>query len=216
MTFEIISTGSQGNAVLIQDRILIDCGVPLKALGPYAKRIQLVLLTHIHSDHFKPRTVRALASERPTLRWGCCDWMVQPLAEAGVDKRRIDVLTPGRTYHYDGLADITPEEVPHNVPNCGYRIQSGGERLFYVTDTGTLDGIEARNYDLYLIEANHTRAEIEARIAEKLAAGRFAYEYAAAQNHLSQEQAMDWLAENMGPLSRYQFLHQHQEVKHAQ
>lgn len=216
MIYKIISTGSQGNAVIINDKILIDCGVPFKALGPYAKRIQLVLLTHIHSDHFKPRTVRALASERPTLRWGCCDWMVRPLAEAGVDKRRIDVLTPGGTYHYDGLADITPEEVPHNVQNCGYRIQSGRERLFYVTDTGTLDGIEARNYDLYLIEANHTRAEIEARIAEKLAAGQFAYEYAAAQNHLSQEQAMDWLAENMGPLSRYQFLHQHQEVKHAQ
>lgn len=211
MTYEIISTGSQGNAVLIEGRILIDCGVPFKALKPYAKQLRLVLLTHIHSDHFKPRTVAALCNERPALRWGCCEWMVQPLVDAGADRRRIDVLLPGHTYHYEGLGDITPEAVPHNVPNCGYRIQSGGERLFYATDAATLDGICAKDYDLYLIEANHTEAEIQARMEEKLSSGEFAYEFAAAQNHLSREQAEAWLMENAGENSRYQFLHQHKK-----
>ena len=46
--------------------------------------------------------------------------------------------------------------------------------------------------------------------------GEFSYEYRAAQNHLSQEQALDWLARNVGPNSRYEFLHQHKEKEAVQ
>lgn len=210
MTYNIISTGSKGNAVVINDQILIDCGVPFKALEPVKKELRLALLTHQHSDHFNPRAVRALAKERPTLRWGCCEWMVWPLLEAGVDKRRIDILTPGFCSVYKGLCTIMPEGLAHDAPNCGYHIWSGEDTLFYATDTGTLDGVEAKGYDLYMVEANHTRAELEARMETKRAAGEFSYELAAAQNHLSREQAEDWLYQQMGPNSRYVFLHQHQ------
>lgn len=211
MTYEIIATGSKGNAVLINDEILIDCGVPYKKLGSYAKGLKLVLLTHIHGDHFKPATVRALHRERPTLRFGCCAWMADPLLKAGVDKRMIDVYEPRAVYRYD-IEDISlvPALLTHNVPNCGYHISMGGETLFYATDTGSLVGIDAKNYDLYMVEANHVRAELEERMAAKLAAGEFSYEVRAAENHLSREQAEDWLYENMGPNSRYVFLHQHQ------
>ena len=138
--------------------------------------------------------------------------MVKPLLDAGVDRRVIDVLEPHHTYAYGGIGDIRPEPLTHNVPNCGYHIFTlSWERLFFATDTGTLDGIEAKGYDLYLIEANHTREDIEARIAEKTAAGEFAYEISAARNHLSREQAEDWLYQNIGPNSQYVFLHQHME-----
>lgn len=215
MTYNIISTGSQGNAVIINDSILIDCGVPWKMLKPYAKQLKLVLLTHQHGDHFRPGTVRALHQERPTLRWCCCEWMVGPLLESGVDKRVIDVVEtndPERTSRaliYSNLTIVSPEPIPHNVLNCGWHIRTGGEWLFYATDTSTLDGVEAKNYALYMVEANHEKAEIEARIAEKQATGEFSYEIAAAKNHLSREQAEDWLYKNMGPSSQYIFLHQH-------
>ena len=61
-----------------------------------------------------------------------------------------------------------------------------------------------------MIEANHTRAELEARAREKLDAGQFSYEIRAARNHLSREQAEEWLYQQMGPHSRYIFLHQHE------
>lgn len=143
-------------------------------------------------------------------------WMVEPLLQAGVNARLIDVLEPGKVYDYGRAlgASVRPEMLVHNVPNCGYHIKANKECLFFATDTGTLDGIEAKGYDLYLIEANHTRAELEARIAAKQAAGEFAYEYAAARNHLSQEQTLDWLADNAGPNSRYIFLHQHKGANH--
>ena len=49
MEYEIISTGSQGNAVVLEKYILIDVGVSFKALRKVYKSLKLVLLTHIHS-----------------------------------------------------------------------------------------------------------------------------------------------------------------------
>lgn len=217
MTYNIIATGSSGNAVLINNSVLIDCGVPFKKLESYVRQLRLVLLTHIHGDHFKASTVRTLHKQRPALRWGCCEWMVTPLLNAGVNKRVIDVFDlNGMDYFYGentGIDSVQPVQLPHNVPNCGYKIGRDGESLFYATDCATLDGIEAKDYTYYLIESNHTLAEIEARIAAKRAAGEYAYEMEAARNHLSQEQALDWLAVNAGPNSQYVFLHQHQERK---
>ena len=209
--YNIISTGSKGNAVLINDKLMIDCGVPYKLLEPYTKRLKLVLLTHEHGDHFVPSSVRRLHQERPMLRFGCCPWMIGHLLDAGVDKRVIDIYEEGHTYCYPGDLQIRPEPLFHNAPNCGYHITDARERLFYATDTGTMDGIEAKEYDLYMIEANHTKADIAARAAEKQARGEYAYEFRAAENHLSQEQAEDWLYQNMGPRSLYVFLHGHEE-----
>ena len=221
MSYDILASGSGGNAAVINGEILIDCGVPMKLLreSGYIPNLRLVLLTHQHSDHFKTATVRALHRERPALRWGCCEWMAGPLVDAGVDKRSIDVFEPGLLSVYEkGRLCIKAESLVHDVPNCCWKIHihdpigSDGDSLFYATDTSTLDSVSACFYNTYLIEANHTRAEIEARIAEKQARGEFAYETRAAQNHLSQEQAMDWLARNMGPNSKFVFLHQHKEA----
>ena len=49
MEYEIISTGSHGNAVVLNKHILIDVGVSFKALKNVYKDLKLVLLTHIHS-----------------------------------------------------------------------------------------------------------------------------------------------------------------------
>jgi len=213
MTYDVLATGSSGNATVINGEILIDCGVPYKTLerSGYIKNLKLVLLTHEHGDHFNPATVGRLHRERPTLRWGCCEWMVSPLLEAGVSEYAIHAYDLEYIQLYKSF-DLMAFPLPHDVPNCGYRIFDGKRWLFYATDASTLDGIEAKDYDLYLIEANHTRAEIEARIAEKQARGEFSYEARAVRNHLSREQAEEWLARNARPDSEVRYLHQHKEV----
>ena len=176
----------------------------------YIKGLRLVLLTHAHGDHFNPATVRALHHECPALRWVCCKYMVPHLLEARVLAQLIRMPTKKEVLRMQEYT-IFPVDLVHDVPNCGWHILTENEQLFYATDTSTLDHIEAKNYDYYLIEANHTRAEIEARIADKQARGEFAYEVRAARNHLSQEQANEWLARNAGPNSKVVFLHQHKE-----
>ena len=207
MTIDIIASGSTGNFNIMCGIIGIDCGVPWKVIQPYAKQLQLVLTTHCHGDHWQLSTAKALALHRPGLRWGCCDWML-PLVRQAVPDRQIDLYQPGQTYNY-GAFTIRPESVPHNVPNCGYHIEMNGERAFYATDLSSIEHVQASGYDLLAIEGNHYKGEILAAIQRKQAAGEYAYELEAMRNHLSIEDAIDWIAEMSAPNTVYHLLHRH-------
>ena len=182
MTYTVIATGSKGNAVVLNDCILIDCGVPFKKLEDVCWNLRIVLLTHVHGDHFNKRTVKKLAAERPTLRFACGAYLVPELLKCGVSKRSIDVVEAGKIYHYKSLA-ISPVILYHDVQNFGYRIFWGGEKAIYATDTGTLDG-KRRN-------------------------GEYAYEKRVPYTHLSQQQADDFICENAGVKSEVVYLHKH-------
>ena len=207
--YNIISTGSQGNAVIIEKVILIDCGVGFKSLKPFYSDLRLVLLTHIHSDHFNKRTIRRLAAERPTLRFACCRWLVEPLTACGVSKNNIDVLEFNRLYGY-GLCNVIPVPLVHNVPNCGWKIHFAKKgKMIYCTDTNNMNGIMALNYDLFMIEANYDENEIEERIRQKKENGEYAYELQVLKNHLSKQKCDDFIYRNIGPNGVYVYMHRH-------
>ena len=210
MNYKIISSCSTGNAVIIRDFILIDCGVTFKKLEKYYKNLKIVLLTHIHQDHFKKATIRKLAQERPTLRFACCKWLLEDLIKCGVSKKNIDVLEIGIKYNYK-LFKIVPIKLYHDVPQCGYRVLFDDYKVIYATDTKTLEGITAKDYDLYLIEGNYEDEEIEERIRKKQQVQQYCYEYRARYTHLSKGQASDFLLKNMGKNSEYVFMHEHVE-----
>lgn len=211
MTCDVLASGSSGNCTILNGVIALDMGVAYKKIAPHVRGLQLVFTGHEHTDHFKASTIRALAAERPKLRFCGGEWMAGKFISAGVSARNIDVLYAGKRYDY-GAFQVEPFELYHDVFNYGLKIFMEDEKILYAVDTGYIDHVEAKDFDLYLLEQNHTRAEIEARIAEKQSRGEFAYESRAAQNHLSQEQAMDWLARNAGANSKYVFLHQHKEA----
>lgn len=205
----ILGSGSSGNAVIIDD-VLIDCGVSFKKLEPYIRQLKVVCMTHSHKDHLQPATVRRLAKERPSLWWICGERLTGDLLTCGV---RAAKIVPLRNGEKCVLSDFSAEVVKlyHDVPNVGYRLNLSGKRIFYATDTSTLDGIEAKNYDLYLIEANYGEDEIRERIKQKKADGLYCYEERVLRTHLSREQAEKWLAENAGQESKYMFVHMHEE-----
>lgn len=134
--------------------------------------------------------------------------MAEYFLESGVRASQIDVFDAGNRYDY-GAFQIEPIELYHDVPCYGLKIYMNGEKSLFATDTGYIDHIEAKDFDWFFLESNYEQAEIEVRIAEKQARGEFAYETRAARTHLSLEQAIDWLARNAGPQSRYVLLHQH-------
>ena len=210
MNYNIISSCSKGNATIIRDIILIDCGVSFKQLNKVYKDIKLVLLTHIHKDHFNKITLKKLAEERPTLRFACCEWLVKDLIKCGVNKRNIDILEIGKKYDYK-LFKIVPIKLYHDVLQCGYRILFKDYKVIYATDTRTLKGIIAQNYDLYLLEANYTEEEMNERIKRKQEKYKYVYEYRAKENHLSKEKCDEFLLKNMGENSKYIYMHQHIE-----
>ena len=210
MNYKIISSCSTGNATIIRDIILIDCGVTFKKLEKYYKQLKIVLLTHIHSDHFKKETIKKLAQERPTLRFACCEWLLQPLLECGVLRKNIDVLQIGTRYDYK-LFKIVPIKLYHDVPQCGYRVLFDDYKVIYMTDTRKVEGIVAKNYDLYLVEGNYEEEELEQRIKQKQEEGLYYYESRVRNTHLSKGRATDFLLNNMGENSEYVFMHEHVE-----
>lgn len=207
--YQIIASGSKGNAVVLNHEILIDCGVSFASLRDVYKNLKLVLLTHIHTDHFRPTTIKALAAHRPTLKFACGPWLAEPLIKAGTEKRNIHILTQNLMYPYPGV-NVIPVQLTHNVPNYGYKLHFPGCKTFYATDTGNLNGISAYHYDLYMVEANYEDGELIDRIKKKRSAGRYPYEEKVIYNHLSQKQCDSFLYANMGPTSRYVYMHQHE------
>lgn len=176
MKYKVIKSGSAGNAVVYND-VMIDCGVPYSKVPQH---IKLILLTHIHKDHIKADTLIRLSMTRG-VRVACCEWLSDELSRLGINH---DVLDVGKLYDYE-FCKVSPVQLYHDVPNCGYRLYFGDEKVFHATDTVTLDGISAKGYDLYGIEFNYDEETIHDLIREKEERGEYSYEKGAINSHLS-------------------------------
>ena len=154
MLFDIVASGSKGNATLIKHKstlILIDLGITLvrlnealTSLNLNLKDIDAAIFTHEHSDHLNglkcisPKKMYALKGTLPSSLSN-----VVNLYEPFIIK---DIK-------------ITPFRTSHDATNpCGYMLESDDEKLVYMTDTGvfleeTLPYISNPNY--LIIESNH-------------------------------------------------------------
>lgn len=154
MYFNIIASGSKGNATLVLNNntvILIDMGITLtrlieglKEVGKSVKDIDAVIFTHNHSDHisgmkfFPQNKLYALEGTLP-----------------GELVNVIELYQPFKVKDFE----ITPIKTSHDAINpCGYVLKGGDEKLVYITDTGylldeTISLIQNPNY--LILESNH-------------------------------------------------------------
>ena len=200
---KVINSGSEGNAVIYNNAIMVDCGVSLKALSEVKRSLKIVLLTHKHSDHLKIRTLQRLQAERPTLRVACGDFLLEELPCI----KNIDVLQVGKIYDY-GAFKVSPVKLYHDVPNFGWRIfLPNGQKIFHATDTAHLEGITAKGYDLYSIEHNYCEEYIQQAIEEARANGEYTHAYGNINTHLSIQQARAFIEKNRKESSEVLELH---------
>ena len=200
---KVISSGSEGNAVIYNNAIMVDCGVTLKSLEAVKRSLKIVLLTHKHSDHLKIRTLQRLQAERPTLRVACGDFLLEELPCI----KNIDVLQVGKIYDY-GAFKVSPVKLYHDVPNFGWRIfLPNGQKIFHATDTVHLEGISAKGYDLYAIEHNYCEEYIQQAIEEARANGEYTHAYGSIKTHLSIQQARAFIEANRKESSEVLELH---------
>lgn len=200
---QVISSGSEGNAVIYNNAIMVDCGVAFKALEAVKRSLKIVLLTHKHSDHLKIRTLQRLQAERPTLRVACGDFLLEELPCI----KNIDVLQVGKIYDY-GAFKVSPVKLYHDVPNFGWRIfLPNGQKIFHATDTAHLEGITAKGYDLYAIEHNYCEEYIQQAIEEARANGEYTHAYGNINTHLSIQQARAFIEANRKESSEVLELH---------
>lgn len=200
---KVISSGSEGNAVIYNNAMMVDCGVSLKALQEVKRSLKIVLLTHKHSDHLKIRTLQRLQAERPTLRVACGDFLLEELPCI----KNIDVLQVGKIYDY-GAFKVSPIKLYHDVPNFGWRIfLPNGQKIFHATDTVHLEGITAKGYDLYAIEHNYCEEYIQQAIEEARDRGEYTHAYGNINTHLSIQQARAFIEANRKESSEVLELH---------
>ena len=207
---QVISSGSEGNAVIYNNAIMVDCGVSFKALEAVKRSLKIVLLTHKHSDHLKIRTLQRLQAERPTLRVACGAFLLDELPCI----KNIDVLQVGKIYDY-GAFKVSPVKLYHDVPNFGWRIfLPNGQKIFHATDTVHLEGITAKGYDLYAIEHNYCEEYIQQAIEEARANGEYTHAYGSIKTHLSIQQARAFIDKNRKESSEVLELHKSRSFYH--
>lgn len=218
---QVISTGSKGNAVFLNDEVLVDCGVPFKQLleAGIVDKIKYVFLTHQHKDHVNLTTIKRLFEYKPTIRIIAPDYLKSIFVHCNwisfLNINNFFFAEIGQWYKI-GAIQYTAVRLHHDVPNVAWKLffqlpYSIYYKVLYATDTANMDGVKAMNYDLYLIESNYTKSNIVRRIKEKRANGQFCYEDRVIKTHLSKEQCDSFLADNMGEHSYFIYLHEHAE-----
>ncbi len=154
MYFNVISSGSKGNATLVvhnQTVILIDMGISLTRLKEGLSEIHKefsditgAIFTHSHSDHING--IRFLS---PKIQYALQGTLPGSLYNV------VELYKPFTI----GEIKITPVKTSHDACNpCGFILETENEKLDYMTDTGvfleeTLEYMKNPNY--LIIESNH-------------------------------------------------------------
>lgn len=152
MNYEIISSGSKGNSVLIND-VLVDCGVSFKKLKPYLYDVKFLLLTHIHSDHIKSSTLVNVKKRFPHIRV-IGNYEVAQLFE--IDH----IINAGFPIDVDNYT-FEAFECEHDVITYGYTWEYKNENIIYATDTSTLKNAPTKKYDYLFLESNYDETKLE-------------------------------------------------------
>lgn len=208
LDYLIIGSGSKGNAILVQTKILLDCGVSYSKLARYLKYIKIIFVGHQHKDHILPSTIQRIAYNYPNIKFvtSSSDVVIK-LTQARVPKKNIFYLQPKKWYSL-GIMKVKTEPLTHDVENYGLKWELEGKKGFYATDTSNLDNIEAKGYNLYLIESNYNEELLKKHIEECEDENMLYYLNRVPYTHLSYEQANSFLIENMGDNSQFEYIHQ--------
>jgi phosphoribosyl 1,2-cyclic phosphodiesterase len=188
MRITILASGSKGNATLFETpttRLLVDAGVGVRALQTLVPRVDVLLITHAHSDHvgYYERIARKLRSR--VLMTEATRRAVEPV-------REVETCDNRGTFAVRDLS-VTLVPLPHDAAQVGVVVSDGPHRAALLTDLGEvppglvdqLAGCEAllveANHDLTMLDQGPYRDSLKKRIRGP-------------GGHLSNKQTRDLLA----------------------
>lgn len=165
ITYQILTTGSKGNAILI-DNILIDAGLTTKKLKTLVSfdDIEHVFVSHKHSDHFDKPLIRAFITNGTQVYLP--EGVREKLEEEGkLDWREYDNVhaIPDDCEFECGDYHVTAVPQKHwDIVNYAYVLTKGDERYLYSTDLDTLEPSDLGEglyglgkFDIIFLEGNY-------------------------------------------------------------
>lgn len=150
MDYEVIATGSDGNAVRIE-HIMIDCGIPFVRMKESLYKCDTLLITHSHTDHIKHVTFERIRKEFPR---------IQIYANADVAYRYpVDHIIGTKPFRIR-RALVHPYEGKHDVPVTYFIIEIGGKNVFYGTDSCEFENPAHIPLDYVFCESNYDERKL--------------------------------------------------------
>ena len=163
----------RSSALLINDSILIDCGVhTIEALDilniPYTQ-ISDVLITHTHDDHFIPENIEKLAKNRhsPLRLWVREDANIPEFTN--VDVIRMKLVT--KYEQYGITVTGTPANHDQRTAPQHLLLELDGKKIYYATDGAwimcdALRCVRGSNLDVMVVDTTMGDYEGDYREAE--------------------------------------------------
>jgi len=168
--FQSLRSGSTGNCLLVRTdktTILLDCGLGtirqtrevLSRNIKNPKEIDLILVSHLHSDHISYYPMRVIEEEGIKLKVhkACLDDLKNRHFRNGMEKLKVECYETNK--FRVGDLTIEPFQIPHNPHflTCGFVIYHNDKKIVLATDFR-----DARNLtdyfadaDFIFVEANH-------------------------------------------------------------
>lgn len=206
MKVKVLASGSKGNSCLImtdQVKVLIDVGVSYQYIEKELSKIdispmdiQMVFITHTHSDHVKGLKVFL---KKTGLKAYAPKQMEEELS-AFIDSSLIEYLDEENTF-----LDLQVELIhtSHDTAcSVGFILTSGDSSMVYVTDTGYINRKYLKRLDnksLYILESNHDE--------KMLMEGPYPYylkqRVISDSGHLSNKTTSKYLSSSVGEKTKY-------------
>lgn len=177
----------------------------IRKLTPYLDKLEYVLLTHRHGDHFHAPAIKAIAKKKPKVKFLVPNYLADAVRKLGVVN--VYEIAPDHI-HVEGTDFFTTTRIAHknsdmsDCPNVAWRLNLGGVKILYVTDTHVLFNLVAKDYDYYIIEMNFKESELQELIRRDLEAVGFSHRIRAKDTHLSLERAEAFLQNNVSDFSK--------------
>ena len=208
MNYKIVGSSSKGNCIIVEDVLMLDCGVTYSKIKPYLNKVKLIFISHSHQDHLLPSTIKKIAYNYPTIKFLTgSEEVVERLYVQGIHPNNIYILKSGKKYDL-GLLRVKLEELYHDIPNYALKWEINGKKGIYAVDTCEINHIQAKNYDLYLIENNYQEDLLKEHIKNCENTDILYYLNRVPHTHLSAEKTNSFLIENMGNNSVFEYIHQ--------
>lgn len=152
---KIIASGSSGNSMIINDNLMIDCGIPFKRYEiEDLFKIDYLYITHIHGDHLNIATIKKLIKFNQDLKVLCSSSVKKRLDENQI---KPNLISPSDAPYKTEVYELT-----HDVQCWGFDLVIDGYDIIYATDTTTLPFPKTKKYNIFLIEANYCEKKVRA------------------------------------------------------